>query len=100
MKNLKTVENVVVGILNENKETRESDDILYLHVCEYFCEGVSSMTLKDFLTARKETNCPNFETVRRTRQKVFEKHPELKPEKITELRESMIDIFVDYAINS
>ena len=99
MKNLKTVESVVENILNEMKETRASDDILYLHVCEHFCDGISSMTLKDFLTARKGTNCPNFETVRRTRQKVFEKRPELKPEGVTEARESMIDVFVDYAIN-
>jgi hypothetical protein len=99
MKKLETVESVVAEILNEREDTRKNDDILYLHVCEHFCDGVSSMTLKDFLTSRKETNCPNFETVRRTRQKVFEKRPELKPEDVTPLRESMINVFVDYAIN-
>lgn len=100
MKNLESVENVVAKIINEREDTRKNDDILYLHVCEHYCDGVSSMTLKDFLTERKGTNCPNFETVRRTRQKTFEKHPELKPEKVTQARESMIDVFVDYAINS
>ena len=99
MKDLKTVEAVVEKILDENKNTRSSDDLLYLNVCEYFCNGVSSMTLGDFLTTRKETKCPTFESVRRTRQKVFEKRPSLKPPKVTQAREAMIDVFVDYAIN-
>ena len=99
MKKLESVESVVANILNDVEETRKNDDILYLHVCEHYCDGISSMSLGDFLTARKATNCPNFETVRRTRQKVFEKRPELKPEGVTEARESLIDIFVDYAIN-
>lgn len=99
MKRLKKVESVVEFILDRREDTRESDDILYLCVCEYFHRGVSSMTLKEFLKARKSTGCPNFETVRRTRQKVFERRPELKPKKVTELREDMIEVYVDYAIN-
>lgn len=99
MEKLKNVEHVVEKILDAREETRKSDDVLYLYVCEYFSEGISSMTLKDFLTTRNKTVCPAFETVRRTRQKVFEKRPDLKPKKITKLRESMIDVFVDYAIN-
>jgi hypothetical protein len=99
MKRLKNVEVVVEKILDIRKDARENDDILYLCVCEYFHRGVSSMTLKDFLKSRKDTGCPNFETVRRTRQKIFEKRPELKPEKVTKLREDMVDVYVDYAIN-
>ena len=100
MKNrLKNVEHVVERMLNTREDSRSNDDILYLYVCEYFNENVPSMTLEDFLTSRKLTGCPTFETVRRTRQKVFEKRPELKPKKITELREDMIPIYVDYAIN-
>ena len=99
MKKLKNVECVVESILNTMEETRSNDDVLYLYVCEHFNTKVPLMTLKDFLTSRKDTGCPTFETVRRTRQKVFEKRPELKPKKITELREDMIPIYVDYAIN-
>jgi hypothetical protein len=99
MKRLKNVEHVVENILNTIEETRSNDDILFLYVCEHFNKEAPSMTLKNFLTARKNTGCPTFETVRRTRQKVFEKRPELKPKKITELREEMIPIYVDYAIN-
>lgn len=99
MKRLKKVEYVVEEILNEREDARENDDILYLYVCEHFDVDVSAMTLKDFLSDRKSLCCPAFETVRRTRQKVFEKRPELKPRKITKLREEARDVFMDYALN-
>lgn len=99
MKRLKKVEAVVEKILKEREDTRSSDDILYLCVCEYFNKEVTSMALKDFLKSRKSTGCPTFEAVRRARQKVFEKKPELKPAKITELREEMEKVYIDYALN-
>ena len=99
MEKLKKVEAVVEKILNEREDTRSSDDILYLCVCEYFNKEVPSMSLKDFLKSRKSTGCPTFETVRRTRQKVFEKKPYLKPARITALREEMEEVYVDYALN-
>ena len=99
MERLKKVEHIVEKILDVREDARKNDDILYLYVCEYLNRGVSSMSLKNFLKTRKETGCPTFETVRRTRQKVFEKRPELKPKKITEYREEMEDVYRDYAIN-
>ena len=99
MKNLKKTEYVVEKILEAREEARKSDDILYLYVCEYLHNDVSSMSLKNFLTTRKDTGCPAFETVRRTRQKVFEKRPELKPEKVTEFRKNMEDVYFNYAVN-
>jgi len=99
MKRLKNVEYVVEQILDANEETRASDDVLYLCVCEHFCNGISLMTLNDFLTTRREMGFPSFETVRRTRQKIFATRPELKPEKVTEERESMRDVYVNYALN-
>ncbi len=99
MERLKKIENVVEKILEIREDTRENDDILYLCVCEYFHRGVSSMTLKNFLKGRNEISCPNFASVTRARRKVFEKRPELKPEKVTKLREDMEEVYVDYAIN-
>ena len=100
MQRLMIVEEVVEKILNIREDARENDDILYLYVCEYFNRGVSSMSLKNFLTTRKTTGCPDVASVKRARRKVFEKRPELKPKKITELREEMVEVYVDYAINS
>ncbi len=99
MERLKKVEHIVEKILDVREDARKNDDILYLYVCEYLNRGISSMSLKDFLKTRKETGCPTFETVRRTRQKVFEKRPELKPKKVTEYREEMEEVYKDYATN-
>lgn len=99
MAKLKKVENAVERILEEKQDARENDDILYLYVCETFNKNASSMTLKNFLTARSETSCPNFASVTRARRKVFEKRPELKPKKMTEVREDMENVYIDYALN-
>lgn len=99
MERLRKVEHIVEKILDAREDARKNDDILYLYVCEYLNRGVSSMTLSDFLKTRKKTGCPTFETVRRTRQKVFEKRPELKPKKVTEYREEMEEVYRDYAIS-
>ena len=100
MERLKKVENVVEKILEVREDARENDDVLYLYVCEYFHRGISSMSLRDFLMNRKQTSCPVFETVRRTRQKLFNERPELKPkEKVTKLRKDMEIIYKDYATN-
>lgn len=100
MERLIKIEEIVEKILNVRQDARENDDILYLYVCEYFNRGISSMSLKNFLTTRKDTGCPDMASVKRARRKVFEKRPELKPPKITKFREEMIDVYVDYAINS
>lgn len=100
MQKLKNIEDVVERILEIKEDARENDDILYLYVCEYFNRGVSSASLKSFLETRNKTTCPNFASVTRARRKVFEKRPELKPEKVTKLRENMKSIYIEYAINS
>lgn len=97
MERLKKIEGIVEKILEMREDTRESDDVLYLCVCEYFHRGISSMTVKSFLKARGETSCPSYVSVARTRRKIFKRRPELKPHKITELRKDMIDVYVDYA---
>jgi hypothetical protein len=99
MKRLKKIESIVEKVLEMYIDARSNDDILYLYVCEEFCNGVSSMVLKEFVSIRSAINCPNFASVVRARRKVFEKRPELKPEKVTKLRKDMIDVYVDYAIN-
>lgn len=97
MERLQKVECVVEKILERREDTRESDDILYLCVCEYFHRGISSMTVKDFLKARSETSCPSFVSVARTRRKIFRRRPDLKPKIMTKLREEMKDVYVEYS---
>lgn len=100
MKRLKRIEHVVEKILEKRTDARESDDILYVYVCEYFNRGISQMSFKDFFFARNKTSCPTFESVSRARRKIFSERPELKPDNIiTKYREEMEEVYRDYAIN-
>ena len=100
MSKLKNTELVVEKILDANVAARGNDDILYLNVCEHYLNGASEMRLKDFLNARNQTKCPSFVTVTRTRRKIFEKRPELKPKDMTQFRADAVHEYVDYALNN
>lgn len=97
MTGIKKVEEIVEKILDIRKDARVSDDILYMYVCEYFCNGVSNKSVKQFLKHRESLGCPNYASVSRARRKVFEKRPELKPKKVTQLRKDLEQDFKDYA---
>ena len=77
MDNLKNATDIVKEILKENPDARNDDDYLYLKVCERI-DGVSiSLPFWRVILNRKKYNYPAFETVRRTRQKIQQHHPEL-----------------------
>ena len=100
MERLKRVEDVVEKILEVREDARESDEVLYVYVCEYFCRGISSMSMEKFFFERHKTVCPTFKSVCRARRKLFNERPELKPkEKVTQSRKDMETIYRDYATN-
>lgn len=99
MEKLKKIEEIVESILVAKKASRSNDNLLYLCVCEYFHPGVSDMSFKYVLKNQTELNLPSRSSVSRTRRKIFEKHPELKPKGVTEARESERQVYVEYAIN-
>jgi len=70
-------------ILEEFPETRNSDPKLYAHLTG--CPEIEEILTKT-----------NYETVRRTRAKIFADCPELKPEQITENRKDKEKIFRDF----
>ena len=95
MERLKKVESVVEKILEVREDARESDDILFVYVCEYFCRGISSMSMKDFFFKRHKGVCPTFTSVCRARRKLFAERPELKPnEKVTQSRKNMETVYI------
>ena len=97
---MERLKKVVEKILEVREDARESDDILYVYVCEYFCRGISSMSMRKFFFERHKTVCPTFKSVCRARRKIFNKRPELKPkEKVTKSRKDMEIIYKDYATN-
>ena len=69
---------MVKDILEEIPETRCDDDLVYVNVCLRIDPVCLSLSFPEFLATRHRFGFPGFETVRRARQKVQEKHPELQ----------------------
>lgn len=77
MNSVKTYMQTVKDVLTENEETRNSDMLLYLRVCQRIMPIVTEMPFPHVLMFYKTYNLPCFETVRRNSQKLRRAHPEL-----------------------
>lgn len=81
MNDLQTTTKLVRTILEQDKQARNSDSFLYLRVIENIAnqKGINlyGISVPMFLKCMKDYGFPGFETVRRTRQKVQQHHPEL-----------------------
>ena len=81
MNDLKTTTKLVKAILEEDKQARNNDGYLYIKVLSVYGQkhGIDyvSMQAQDLLPFVTNLGIPNSETVRRTRQKVQQHHPEL-----------------------
>lgn len=77
-KTLKDIKKLVLDILKENPETRDSDKRLYIEVCRHKCPTLLSQTLESAFLYGK---LPNYESVRRSRQDIQARHVELRPSK-------------------
>lgn len=77
---IKTSE-LVKKILENDKQSRNSDSFLYLKVLSEVAKrkgiDLEKMSVPYFLVHLHGAEFPGFETVRRTRQKVQQHHPEL-----------------------
>jgi len=102
MTNLTTTTNLVKEILEEDKQARNSDSLLYLKVLERVAEdcgiNLQSLSVPNFLASMNILPFPGFETVRRTRQKVQQHRPDLAAcEKVEAMRQENEQIFREYA---
>ena len=81
MNNLKTTTALVKSILEQDKQCRNSDSFLYLKVLSVIGKqrgiDIEKMSVPYFLEHLHGAGLPGFETVRRTRQKIQQHHPEL-----------------------
>lgn len=81
MSDLKTITDVVRALLEEDIRCRNSDSFLYLRVLFEYADrhgkNLDGMTVSDFLLNHHGSDYPIFETVRRSRQKLQQHHPEL-----------------------
>jgi len=89
---------LVKGVLVEYPQARNSDMFLYLKVCEIVNPEALKMPLCDVLPSLKHYGLPNIETVRRTRQKLQETHPELQSSvKVNKYKMKKEEAFREYA---
>ncbi len=80
MKRLQTVESIIRPILERSIEARNDDMVLFRLVC---CECIKhqafleNTSFDDVMKNYRQYGIPRFESVRRTRQKIQVKSPEL-----------------------
>jgi hypothetical protein len=81
---LKNTSDIVKLILQKYPATRNSDDLLYMKVCEYVNGTHISLPFWKVMQERKDFGYPPFESVRRSRQKLQATYPELSANKVVE----------------
>jgi hypothetical protein len=98
MNNIKRTSDLVKQILTEDETARNNDMFLYLKVCERLNPATLTMPFFVVISSLKAHNLPNFETVRRTRQKIQADFPELASnERVGMLRTKKEAEFREYA---
>lgn len=102
MLDLKSTTALVKYILEQDKQCRNSDSLLYLKVLTEVGKqkeiDIEKMSIPYFLLNLHGAGFPGFETVRRTRQKLQQHHPELAASEAVEgFRAENEAVFRDYA---
>lgn len=91
-----TWQDKVKKYLEDDETLRGSDRKLYYVICTDMAKN-KNLTLEQVMLG---TEFPDYETIRRSRQKIQEQHPSLKPcRKIQEARKELEDEFMAYALN-
>lgn len=94
----KNTESIVTQVLLKYPETRSDDFLLVYCVYREINFNVATMDrFSEVMLNHKQYGFPSFHTVTRVRRKIFQKNPELKPEKVTEFREEKETEFREYA---
>lgn len=77
MENLKTIEQKVRAVMEQDADARNDDMTLYVRLCDTYIRGISQQRLDTVLLQYKLLGLPNFESVSRIRRKLQAEHPEL-----------------------
>lgn len=99
---LRQIGRLVHEILKEHKDARSSDSVLYFKVLEVYGNrkgiDIHSMPIPRFFLEMMG-EFPNYESVRRARQKIQAAHPELSAnETVKEFRDENRRAFFEYAV--
>lgn len=96
--NLYTVEEKVDYVLREYEDSRSDDFILTYRVYQEINENVATRKLFcDVMLNHVEYKLPSIESIVRARRKIFEKYPDLKPEKVSKKRNEKIKEYKEYS---
>lgn len=100
-KELTNMQAVVKEILQNYPKTRNSDKELFVNVCRTVCPEILSQPFWYAFSDQANNVMPNFETVRRTRQKIQAAHPELAADAdVEEMRMVNEEAFREYAVSA
>lgn len=95
---LKTTQEKVRAVLTSRPEARDDDMKLYLYVCDYCMPAVGTMPFETVMTQYRSFGIPCFESVRRTRQKLQARYPELSgTARVKKLRVAQEQVYRQYA---
>ena len=98
MDKLKNTTKIVKEILQAYPDTRNSDNLLYIKVCEILNSAALNKPFWIVLANLKDWDLPGFETVRRARQKLQATYPELAgKQSVREQRKRNEADFKEYA---
>ena len=98
MSRINTIHNKVKRILENNPETRSDDWLLILEVWK---ECISTdITVETLLKNHIELNVPNFESIRRCRQKIQADNPHLVSEVARTIRKKEETEYKQYALDN
>ena len=89
MDKLKNTTKIVKEILQAYPDTRNSDNLLYIKVCEILNSAALNKPFWIVLANLKDWDLPGFETVRRARQKLQATYPELTERKSSSAQAAM-----------
>ncbi len=98
MTNFKTIEDKVRAVLTADEEARGDDMRLYLYVCRYCQPSIGTMPFETVMKQYRSLGIPCFESVRRARQKMQAKNPELMgTARVKKLRAAQEKVYRQYA---
>ena len=97
MSKLKTMEKVVLQILEEKPATRKDDYVLMLEVCNKLCPDVLYHEFRTALYCHNALKIPSWETVSRCRRKIQAKRPDLDERETRKRRNEEEELYREYA---
>lgn len=100
MRDVYKTQDVVKNTLIKYPETRNSDNVLYVRVCNLINPRACTYSFSYVLQHLSELGLPKVETVRRTRQKIQAENPELRAsDRVTDGRYENYKVMKEYALN-